>query len=62
VPLGQLAAITRPLAAGDYTISATRIGYKPVEQMVSVKPGEQAPLALTLERTAAAVFLATAPA
>jgi tetratricopeptide (TPR) repeat protein len=51
-----------PLTAGDYTVSATRIGYKPVEQLVAVRAGEQTPLSLTLERTAAVVFLATAPA
>lgn len=50
------------LAAGDYTFSASRLGYKPMEQVVAVTAGEITPLAIALERTAATVYLVTSPA
>jgi tetratricopeptide (TPR) repeat protein len=50
-----------PVRAGEFTVKATRLGYKPVEEAVAVAAGEVKQLALTLERTAAAVFLITSP-
>jgi tetratricopeptide (TPR) repeat protein len=51
-----------PVKAGEFTVKATRLGYKSVEQSVAVAAGEVRQLGLTLERTAAAVFLITSPA
>jgi hypothetical protein len=50
-----------PLTAGEYTVSATRMGYKPVEEKVSVAPGETKQFSLTLERTSSVVFVVTVP-
>jgi len=50
-----------PLAAGEYTVTATRLGYKPAEEKVTVAPGETKQFSLTLERSAPVVFLVTVP-
>jgi tetratricopeptide (TPR) repeat protein len=51
-----------PVRAGEFTVKATRVGYRAVEERVAVAAGETRQLALTMERTAAAVFLLTSPA
>jgi tetratricopeptide (TPR) repeat protein len=51
-----------PVRAGEFTVRATRLGYKPLEERVTVAAGETRQLGLVLERTAAAVFLLTSPA
>ncbi len=51
-----------PVKAGEFSVKATRLGYKPVEEKVAVAAGEVKQLGLTLERSAAAVFLLTSPA
>jgi hypothetical protein len=51
-----------PVKAGEFTVRATRFGYKALEERVSIAAGETRQLGLTMERTAAAVFLLTSPA
>ena len=51
-----------PLAAGGYTVTASRLGYKPAEEKVMVTPGETKQFSLTLERSSPVVFLVTVPA
>ena len=61
---GRPAAVSdvpMPLTAGEYTVSATRLGYKSVEEKVTVAPGETKQFSLTLERTSSVVFLVTVP-
>ena len=50
-----------PLAAGEYTVKATRLGYKPAEEKVAVVAGETKQFSLTLERTSSVVFVVTVP-
>jgi PDZ domain/PEGA domain len=50
-----------PLAAGEYTVKATRLGYKPAEETVSVVAGETKQFSLTLDRTSSVVFVVTVP-
>jgi PDZ domain/PEGA domain len=49
------------LAAADYTVKASRIGYRPVEEPVTVAAGETRQFSLAMERVSAAVFVVTAP-
>src|SRR4051812_17708834 len=51
-----------PVKAGEVSVKAPRLGYKPVEEKVAVAAGEVKQFGLTLERSAAAVFLLTSPA
>ncbi len=51
-----------PLAAGDYTLKATRRGYKPVEDTVTITAGETRQLTVAMERASAVVYLVTSPA
>lgn len=56
-----ISAAPIPVRAGDLTISVSRVGYQPVEQMVSVKPDATTEVAVSLERVAPAVFIVTSP-
>ncbi len=61
---GQPVSVTSdamPLAAGEYTVKATRLGYKPAEEKVAVVAGETKQFSLTLERTSSVVFVVTVP-
>lgn len=51
-----------PIRAAEYTVKATRLGYKPIEDKIVVVAGEAKQLGLAMERTAATVFLVTSPA
>ena len=50
-----------PLTAGEYTVKATRLGYRPAEETVSVVAGETKQFSLTLDRTSSVVFVVTVP-
>jgi hypothetical protein len=50
-----------PLTAGEYTVKATRLGYKSAEEMVTVVAGETKQFSLTLDRTSSVVFVVTVP-
>jgi hypothetical protein len=50
-----------PLTAGEYTVKATRLGYRSAEETVTVVPGETKQFSLTLERTSSVVFVVTVP-
>jgi hypothetical protein len=47
--------------SGDHVVTATRPNYTPFEQKVSVKAGEVAVLAITLERTSASLSVVSTP-
>jgi hypothetical protein len=54
---------TVPIAVGDHTLSASRIGYKPASHQFSAVPGEATVVdALALERVATVFRFITAPA
>ena len=50
-----------PVKAGEYILKATRVGFKPAEERVSVAAGEMKQFAITLERTSSVLFVVTAP-
>ena len=50
-----------PVVAGEVAVTVTRIGFRSFEQTVTVSPGVVSDLAISLERTAAAVYLVTSP-
>jgi tetratricopeptide (TPR) repeat protein len=50
-----------PLTAGEYTVKATRVGFKPAEERVSVTAGETKQFSITLERTSSVLFVVTVP-
>jgi tetratricopeptide (TPR) repeat protein len=54
-------AAAAPLAAAEYTVKASRVGYKPIEEKVVVTAGETKQVGLAMERSAAVVFLVTSP-
>ena len=57
------ATATLPIAVGDHTITASRIGYKPASQPFSAIAGEAAVVdSLSLERVATVFRFVTAPA
>ena len=57
------AAATMPIAVGDHTITASRIGYKPLSQPFSAIAGATAVVdAMALERVATVFRFVTAPA
>ena len=57
----RVSAVPLPLTAGEYTVRATRLGYKPVEEKVTVAASETKQFSLTLERTSSVVFIVTVP-
>ena len=57
----RVSAVPLPLTAGEYTVRATRLGYKPVEEKVSVAASEVKQFSLSLERTSSVVFIVTVP-
>lgn len=57
----RVAAGTVPIAAGSHAVTAARPGYRGLTQTIDVPAGGELPLAVTLERTAAAVTLVTIP-
>ena len=61
---GQPASVSSgpvPLTAGEYTVKATRLGYRPAEETVSVIAGETKQFSLTLDRTSSVVYVVTVP-
>ena len=50
-----------PLAAGEIAVKIARVGYRPFAGTVTVPAGTTTELPVTLERTAAAIFLTTSP-
>jgi len=50
-----------PLPAGEYTVKATRVGFKPAEEPVSVTAGETKQFSIRLERISSVLFVVTAP-
>ena len=50
-----------PVHAGDLTIAISRVGFRPIEQQVSVKPDATTDVVVALERVAPAVFIVTTP-
>lgn len=57
----RVQAGTVALTAGSHPVDVTRPGYRSLTQSIDVPPGTEMPLAVTLERTAAAVTLITVP-
>ena len=49
------------MTGGSHTISASRPGYKPVEQSVFVNVGQTVPLTITLERVSSVISIITSP-
>ena len=49
------------MTGGSHTISASRPGYKPVEQSVFVNVGQSVPLAITLQRVSSVISIITSP-
>src|SRR5215217_6430694 len=61
---GQPASVSAgpvPLRAGEYTVKATRLGYAPAEEVVTVAASETKQFSLVLQRTSSVVFLVTVP-
>lgn len=52
---------TLPIAVGDHTLSAKRIGYKPATHAFKANPDEAIEAPLALERVAAVMTIVTAP-
>jgi hypothetical protein len=50
-----------PLRAGEYTVKASRVGYRPAEEPVTIVAGDTANFRLMLERVAATLVLVTSP-
>ena len=49
------------VAAGAHTLRVSRIGYRPIDQPVTVLAGQNLPLRVALERTASVVTMVTTP-
>jgi hypothetical protein len=49
------------VAAGAHTLRVSRIGYRPIDQPVTVLAGQSLPLRVTLERVSSVVTLITTP-
>lgn len=49
------------VAAGAHTLRVSRIGFRPIDQPVTVMAGQSLPLRITLERVSSVVTLTTAP-
>ena len=49
------------VAAGAHTLRVSRIGYRPIDQPVTVLAGQNLPLRVALERTASVVTMITTP-
>src|SRR5690606_38387163 len=50
-----------PVAAGAHTLRVSRIGYRAIDQPVTVMAGQTLPLRIALERTSSVVTLTTSP-
>jgi hypothetical protein len=50
------------VAAGAHTLRVSRVGYRPIDQPVTVMAGQTLPLRIALERVSSVVTLTTAPA
>src|SRR5687768_8144239 len=57
----SVSAAPVPLTAGEYTVKATRLGYRAIEETVSVIAGETKQFSITLDRTSSVVFVVTVP-
>ena len=57
----SVSAVPVPLTAGEYTVKATRLGFRPVEETVTVIAGETKQFSITLDRTSSVVFVVTVP-
>jgi hypothetical protein len=49
------------VAAGAHTLRVSRLGYRPIDQPVTVLAGQNLPLRVALERTASVVTMVTTP-